>query len=156
MCIRDRSIWGDVIEWTLVVILLMFALALLAWGFRRIVRWRRVDEDGEREPIAEEVDPGLDMARLLYNLLPERFRRRRSATGLRLPDDEQDIVDVFRIYFGMLTVAEERGFRRLSNQTPNEHLSALARVFPGRIARLATDSSKHLSLIHISEPTRPY
>ena len=136
----EPSIWGDVIEWTVVVILLMFALALLAWGFRRIVRWRRVDEDGEREPIAEEVDPGLDMARLLFNLLPERFRRRRSATGLRLPDDEQDIVDVFRIYFGMLTVAEERGFRRLSNQTPNEHLSALARVFPGRIARLATDA----------------
>ena len=61
-------------------------------------------------------------------------------TGLRLPDDEQDIVDVFRIYFGMLTVAEERGFRRSSNQTPNEHLSALARVFPGRIARLATEA----------------
>ncbi|MCY4652113.1 MAG: hypothetical protein OXC95_03000, partial [Dehalococcoidia bacterium] len=85
----EPSIWGDVIEWAVVVILLMFALALLAWGFRRIVRWRRVDEDGEREPIAEEVDPGLDMARLLFNLLPERFRRRSGATGLRLPDDEQ-------------------------------------------------------------------
>ena len=136
----EPSIWGDVIEWTIIVILAMIALALLAWGFRRIVRWRRIDEDGERESIAEDVDPGLDMVRLLFNLLPERFRRRRGATGLRLPDDEQDIVDVFRIYFGMLRVAEERGFRRASNQTPNEHLSALARVFPGRIARRATDA----------------
>ncbi len=136
----EPSIWGDVIEWTVVVIIAMIALALLAWGFRRIVRWRRIDDDGERESIAEDVDPGLDMARLLFNLLPERFRRRRRMAGLRLPDDEQNIVDVFRIYFGMLNVAEERGFRRGSNQTPNEHRSALARVFPGRIARMATDA----------------
>lgn len=136
----EPSIWGDVIEWTIVAILLMVALALLAWGFRRIVRWRRIDDDGERESIAEDVDAGLDMARLLFNLLPERFRRRRRMGGLRLPDDEQDIVDVFRIYFGMLTVAETKGFRRPSNQTPNEYRSALARVFPGRIARMATEA----------------
>ena len=136
----EPSIWGDVIEWAIIAILAMIALALMAQGFRRIIRWRRIEEDGEREPITEDVDAGLDMARLLFDLLPERFRRRRGATGLRLPDDEQDIVDVFRIYFGMLTVAEERGFRRSSNQTPNEHLSALARVFPGRIASLATDA----------------
>ena len=136
----EPSMWGDMIEWTIVVILLMVALALLAWGFRRIVRWRRIDDDGERESIAEDVDPGLDMARLLFDLLPERFRRRRRTAGLRLPDDEQNIVDVFRIYFGMLSVAEERGFRRPSNHTPSEHSSALARVFPGRIARLATEA----------------
>ena len=134
----EPSIWGEVIEWTVVVILLMIALALLAWGFRRVVRWRRIDDDGERESIAEDVDPGLDMARLLFNLLPERFRRRRGAAGLRLPDDERGIVDVFRIYFGMLSVAGERGFLRPSNQTPNEYRSALARVFPDRIAGMAT------------------
>ena len=136
----EPSIWGDVIEWTIVAILALIALALLARGFRRIVRWRRIDEDGEREPIAEEVDPGLDMARLLFDLLPERFRRRRAVTGLRLPDDEQDIVDVFRIYFGMLTIAEARGFRRASNQTPREYRPSLARVFPSRIARMATEA----------------
>ena len=134
----EPSMWGDVIEWTVVVLLLIIALALLAWGFRRIVRWRRIDDDGERESIAEDVDPGLDMARLLFNLLPERFRRRRRPAGMRLPDDERDIVDVFRIYFGMLRVAGERGFLRPSNQTPNEYRSALARVFPGRIAGMAT------------------
>ena len=134
----EPSIWGDVIEWTIVALLAMIALALLAWGFRRITRWRRIDDDGERESIAEDVDAGLDMARLLFGLLPERFRRRRSRAGLRLPEDERDIVDVFRIYFGMLSVAEEKGFRRPSNQTPNEYRSALARVFPERIARMAT------------------
>ncbi len=134
----EPSIWGDVIEWTIVALLAIAALALLAWGFRRITRWRRVDDDGERESIAEDVDPGLDLARLLFGLLPERFRRRRGATGLRLPEDERDIVDVFRIYFGMLSVAEEKGFRRSGNQTPNEHRPALARVFPARIASMAT------------------
>ena len=136
----EPSIWGDVIEWTIVALLAMIALALLAWGFRRIVRWRRVDDDGERESIAEDVDPGLDMARLLFDLLPERFRRRRGATGLRLPDDERDIVDVFRIYFGMMSVAAEKGFRRPNNQTPNEYRSALGRVFPARIAGMATEA----------------
>ena len=136
----EPSIWGDVIEWTLVALLGMVALALLAWGFRRIMRWRRIEDDGERESVAEDVDPGLDMARLLFNLLPERFRRRRRASGLRLPDDEPDIVDVFRIYFGMLGVAETKGFHRPGNQTPNEYLSALSRVFPARIAQMATDA----------------
>ena len=136
----EPSIWGDVIEWTVVALLAVVALALLAWGFRRITRWRRIDDAGEREAIAEDVDPGLDMARLLFNLLPERFRRRRRSAGLRLPNDERDIVDVFRIYFGMLALAEEKGFRRANYQTPGEYIPALSRVFPGRIARMATDA----------------
>ncbi len=136
----EPSIWGNVIEWAAIAILVMVALAFIAWGFRRIVRWRRIEEEGEREAIAEDVDPGLDMARLLFGLLPERFRRRRRAAGLRLPNDEQAIVDVFRIYFGMLRVAEEKGFRRASHQTPSEYRPALARVFPERIARAATEA----------------
>ena len=136
----EPSIWGNLIEWAAIAILVLVALAFMAWGFRRIARWRRMEGEGEREAIAEDVDPGLDMARLLYNLIPERFRRRRRAEGLRLPNDEQDIVDVFRIYFGMLRVSEEKGFRRANYQTPNEHRPALARVFPERIARMATDA----------------
>ncbi len=136
----EPSIWGDVIEWTIVAILVLIALWFMAQGFRRIVRWRRIEEDGEREPIMDDIDPGVDMARLLFNLLPERFRRRRGETGLRLPDDERDIVDVFRIYFGMLNIAEARGFRRGGSQTPSEYRPMLDRVFPNRIARMATDA----------------
>ena len=136
----EPSIWGDVIEWTIVAILAIAALWLMAQGFRRIMRWRRVDENAEREPVMDDVDPGLDMARLLFNLLPERFRRRKGEAGLRLPDDEQDIVDVFRIYFGMLNIAETQGFRRAGNQTPSEYRSTLDRVFPRRLVQMATDA----------------
>ena len=80
----------------------------------------------------------MDLARLLFGLLPDRFRRRRSDRRLRLPDDEQNIVDVFRIYFGMLNIAESRGQPRLEFQTPGEYRAALRRVLPDRLVDMAT------------------
>ena len=136
----EPSVWVQVMEWGVVIILAALALAVLARAFRRSSRWRRIEREGEREGLSEDFDPAMDMARLLFNLLPNRLRRRRGEEGLRLPDDEPGIVDVFRIYFGMLNLAESRGFARRSYQTPDEFRSRLERIFPSRIAEMATEA----------------
>lgn len=134
----EPSLWLQILAGIAIALVVAGILLVLARAFRRNVRWRRVDEEGERESLYGDFDPTTDLARLLFGLLPDRFRRRKVDSHLRLPDDEQNIVDVFRIYFGMLTVAESRGERRPSSQTPGEHRSALRRVFPDRLVDMAT------------------
>ena len=136
----EPSVWLQILAGVVIALVVAGILLVLARAFRRNVRWRRVDEEGERESLYEDFDPTMDLARLLWGLLPERFRRRRVDTNLRLPDDEQNIVDVFRIYFGMLTVAESRGEHRLESDTPSEHRTKLGRVFPERLAEMATSA----------------
>ena len=136
----EPSVWLQVLQWSLVAVIVLIALVILARAFRRRLRWRREDLDGERESFADQVDPAMDMARLLYNLLPERFRRRKDDPGLRLPDDDPNIVDVFRVYFGMLQTADSRGISRTTDQTPTEYQSTLERVFPQGLVRVVTDA----------------
>jgi hypothetical protein len=126
------------IEWTLLAVVVLAALYFLARAFRRRVRRYGNDREGMRESLSEEVDPAYDLARLLFNLLPDRLRKRRTEHRLRLPDDDSDIVDVFRVYFGMLTLAEDRGRPRLRSQTPTEYQSSLETVFPGSVVRRVT------------------
>ena len=122
-----------------IALLVAGLLLILAWAFRRNTRWRRVgDDDEDRESLSGEFDPTMDLARLLFGLLPNRFRRRKAETRLRLPDDERNIVDVFRIYFGMLNIAASRGQPRLDFQTPGEYRTALRRVLPDRLVDMAT------------------
>ena len=132
------SIWADVLEWTIITIIVLIVLLILSRAFRRTLRWRGTDADGARESLVEDADPALDMARLLFDLLPERFRRRKVDDRLRLPEDEQNIVDVFRVYFGMLDYAEERGLLRKGEQTPSEFQSSLEEVLPQRLVSMAT------------------
>ena len=91
-----------------------------------------------RESLSEDTDPANDLARLLFNLLPDRFRRKRIGYRLRLPDDDSGIVDVFRIYFGMLMLAEDRGRPRPRSQTPIEYQSSLEGMFPRNLVRNVT------------------
>ena len=136
----EPSMWLQILAGIVIALVVAGILVILARAFRRNLRWRRVDEEGERESLYGEFDPTMDLARLLFGLLPDRFRRRRTDTSLRLPDDDQNIVDVFRIYFGMLTLAESRGEHRRVSDTPGEHRSALLRVFPERLVDMATSA----------------
>ena len=135
-----QSMIVQVIEWTLLVVVVLAVLYILSRAFRRRIRSLRLDEDGMRESLSDDVDPAVDLARLLFNLVPERFRKKTTKYRLRLPDDESEIVDVFRVYFGMLTVAEDQGRLRPVHQTPTEYQSSLESVFPRNVVRKATDA----------------
>ena len=135
---QGPSLVLQVIEWTLLAIIIAVILFFLAKAFRRRVRWRRVDEEGTPESITDDVDPAYDMARLLFNLIPKRFRIGKTERSFTLPDDEADIVEVFRIYFGLLTLAEERGYPRPTSETPTEYQKTLEMVFPAELVRSVT------------------
>ena len=128
------------LEWTLVAILVIVVLFFLARVFRRRIRWRRLlpGDEGVRESVAEDADPASDLARLLLSAIPERFRRSRSRRAFSLPDDEAGIVGVFRIYFSMLKLADERGFPRPPSATPGEYERTLETVFPAKLVHMVT------------------
>ena len=135
----EPSIWLQILAGIAIALLVGAILLVLARAFRRSARWLRIgDESEERESLDGEFDPTMDLARLLFGLLPNRFRRRKRDRRLRLPDDERNIVDVFRIYFGMLSIAASRGQPRLDFQTPGEYRTALRRVMPDRLVDMAT------------------
>ena len=134
------SLFGLLLEWTALGVLILVVLFVLAKAFRRGGRWLAVKQVGERESLTEGVDPFFDMARLLYGLVPDRFKREKGQDELKLPEDESGVVDVFRIYFGLLKLAKERGFPRSPNETPREYQQTLEKVFPQELVSLATSA----------------
>ena len=135
---NDPSIWMDILGWAALGAVAVVLLVFLAAAFRRRIRWRRVDREGERETLSEDVDPTLDIARLLMGLIPDRLRRRKTKRGLRLPDGERGVVEAFRLYFEMLSAAASKGMPRAENETPTEYQATLAKAFPRTLVRAAT------------------
>lgn len=133
-----QSMIVQVIEWSVLAVVVLVVLYVLSRAFRRRIRWLRIDQEGARESLSEDVDPAVDLARLLLNLVPDRFRKRKAEYRLQLPDDESEIVDVFRVYFGMLMLAEDRGRHRRASQTPTEYQTSLERVFPRNVVQQVT------------------
>ena len=134
----DAPGYMAIVGWVILALIVVVALLLLARAFRRRKRWRVVESNIERESIRDAADIGRDLAQLLFNLLPDRFKRRRGTPQFRLPEGEPDVVDVFRIYFGLLVMAEERGFIRPPAQTPTEYQHTLEEVFPKTLVRSVT------------------
>ncbi len=128
----------QILQWSIVAAIIIGALLLLALAFKRRARSRSEASDGHRESLIEDADVAYDFANLLFNMLPSRFRRRRANRALRVPSDDPNITDVFRIYFGMLMLAEERGNPRQSSETPAEFQVTLERILPQGLVRAAT------------------
>ena len=128
----------QVVQWAALAVLVLLLLFLLARAFRRPVRWLRDRSEATRDTVAEDVDPAYDMAQLLFNLIPRRLTHRSRLRHLRLPDDEAGVVDVFRLYFGMLLLAENKGYRRGPSQTAGEYQRTLEEVFPANVVRAIT------------------
>ena len=128
----------EIIGWGILAVVVVAALIVLARAFRRRKRWRLVQPEVLRESLRDDVDVWQDLAQLLLNLLPDRFKRRGQTGHFKLPDGDPDIVDVFRIYFGLLVMAEERGFARPPTETPAEYQSTLEELFPRALVRSVT------------------
>ena len=128
----------QILQWSIVAAIIIGVLMMMALAFKRRARSRGEAADGQRESLIEDADVAYDFANLLFNMLPSRFRRRRVSRALNIPSDDPNIADVFRIYFGMLMLAEERGNARQSSETPAEFQATLERILPQRLARAAT------------------
>ncbi len=136
----DRSyLIFDILEYTVVALLVLLVAFLLVRAFRRRMRTRTLYEAGDRESISAGRSPAYDAANLLYGLLPDWLRRRR-ASGYRLPDGPTGIVDVFRLYYRMLDIAGRKGVRREPHETPEELRGRLASVLPARLVTQVTSA----------------
>ena len=128
----------QILQWSIVAAIIAGTLLVMALAFRRRYRRRNEVVDGQRESLIEGADVPYDFANLLFGMLPSRFRRRNPERALRLPSDNPDITDVFRIYFGLLTLAEQRGEARHHSETPAEYQPTLEGLFPRALVRSAT------------------
>lgn len=128
----------QILQWSIVAAIIAGALLLMALAFKRRFRHRSEAADGQRESLIEDADVPYDFANLLFNMLPSRFRRRAVSRPLHVPSDDPNITDVFRIYFGMLMLAERRDHPRHFSETPNEFQQTLERILPQRLVRMAT------------------
>ena len=133
-----KSLFVEVMGPVILAVIVLISLYLLSKAFRRWVRVRLVQAEGTRDSVMEDADPTYDMARLLFNLIPKRFKRAKRPQGLKLPEDEADVVEVFRVYFRLLTLAEDRGHPRPPHQTPDEYQGVLEQIFPRDLVRGAT------------------
>jgi hypothetical protein len=134
----DAPAYLAIIGWVILGLIVVAALLFLARAYRRRRRWRQEETSIVRESVREGADVGHDLAQLLFNLLPDRFKRRGRTGDFKLPDGDPDIVDVFRIYFGLLVMADERGFPRPATQTPAEYQDTLEELFPSTLVRSIT------------------
>lgn len=128
----------QILQWSIVAAIIVGVLVVMALAFKRRLRSRSKVVDGQRESLLEGADVTYDFANLLFNMLPSRFRRRSESQTLRVPSDDPNIADVFRIYFGMLVLAEQRGNPRHWSETPLEFQQTLERILPQGLARAAT------------------
>ena len=135
---QDPSPLAQALEWALVAILVLALLYLPIRVFRRRPLWRRRPSGGTRESVVEGADPAYDMAKLLFGLMPRRFRRAKRRHALLPPDDDPGVVEVFKIYFGLLSLAEKKGFPRRPAETPTEYRRMLERILPPNLAGAVT------------------
>lgn len=139
----------QVLAWVVLGLIVVIALIILARAFQRRYKWRKKEDEAIHESVGEDADPLKDLGNLLFNLIPSRLRRKSTQKRLLLPDDEVNVVDVFRIYFGMLMIAQEKGFPRPSSETPYEYQRTLEQAFTPAIVRPATHAFVRACYGHI-------
>ena len=140
------------IEWTVVAVFVLVVLFFVARAFRRRMVRLEEEDEGLRESLSEEADAAADLVHLLYSLLPDRFKRKSGKPALRIPEGDADVAEVFRIYFGLLVLAEKGGFQRPSWQTPKEYQHTLERVFPRDVVHRVTAAFNRACYGHRAPP----
>ena len=133
-----QNIW--IVQLVAAVLLSAAAIALLYLAARAVRSRTAGRSTGNRESVRGEADVVFDSARLLAGLLPDWLLRRRKRRAFKLPDGPPGVVDVLKLYYQLLTMAEERGITRGPHQTAGQFQNALAQAFPQDLVRAITDA----------------
>ena len=129
----------QIIEWALVAVIVAIVLLLLGKAFRRVLRGRDRQTEGQRDSVAQDANPVGDVAKLALRLVPDVLKRPQRK-GYRVPDGPPGIVEAFRLYYDMLDTAEEHGITRRKYDTPTEFQGRLEGTFPADVVRPSTES----------------
>lgn len=107
---------------------------------RRIAKRLRRDEDPERESLLDEISFASDIGDLFADLVSnvKDLFKRGARKVFRLPDGPPGVVEALRLYYQMLTTAEQNDVARPDHATPTEFRSDLRRVFANDLVDPAT------------------
>ena len=131
----------EVVTALFVGIVVIAVLVLLAVLFAQMFKGgRRRSTQGTRESVSEDSNPLSDMARLLFGLMPKWLRKGQRKPKHRLPDGPSGVVDVLRIYYRMLALAEKKGVQRRPHETATEFQKSLEAMFPRDLVRMLTEA----------------
>ncbi len=121
-----------VLVWPIGFILLLLVLWILIRSFQRIRSRQEEETDSDRESIRGDADARADLAELLGRLIPGFLKRGGGEeAGLRFPEGEPGITEVFQLYFRYLSAGLRRGATLESHMTPAELAGRLEAALPG-------------------------
>lgn len=129
----------QIIELALVAFIVAIVVFALASAFRRLRRGRERPTDGQRDSLAQDATPAADVAKLALRLVPDVLKR-PPEKGYQVPDGPPGIVEAFRLYYEMLSSAEEHGIKRRKHDTPSEFQARLEGTFPIDVVGPSTES----------------
>lgn len=130
------------ISYALVAAAIILVAIFLYIVTRRIARRLRRDEDPERESLLDEISFASDIGDLFADLVSNvaDLFKRGARKVFRLPDGPPGVVEMLRLYYQMLTTAEQNDVARPDHATPTEFRSDLRRVFANDLVDPATDA----------------
>jgi hypothetical protein len=122
----------EVLVWPVGFILLLFVFWILMKSFQRIRSRHKEEPDADRESIRGDADTRADLAELFGRLIPGFLKRDGGEeAGLRFPEGEPGITEVFQLYFRCLSAGMRRGATLESHMTPAELAGTLGAALPG-------------------------
>ncbi len=122
----------EVLVWPIGFILLLVVLWILIKSFQRIRSEQEEEPDADRESIRGDADARADLADLFGRLIPGFLKRGGGKeAGLRFPEGEPGISEVFQLYFRYLGAGMRRGATLESHLTPAELSGRLQAALPG-------------------------
>ena len=128
----------QIAEWVLIITVSLFLGYIIYRLLRHVLSRDPRSTIGIRESLKDEANFVSDLGRLLSSLVPGKGKGRKPKQGFTLPDAQSGIVDVLRLYYRMLSAAENLGYRRRRHQTPTEFQPVLESLFPSQLVQSAT------------------
>ena len=113
---------------------------LIVKTLQRLLVTGRRGTRGDPDSIKDDASVMSDLAKLLLGLRPNWLKGRRRKAGLWVPDGPPGIVNVLRVYYDLLSKAENRGFTRHLFKTPIELQPDLEQLLPQRLVRVVTSA----------------
>ena len=128
--------YGLVVATIVVVSIFLYVL------MRKLAKKLKRDDEPDRESLLDEMNFASDIGDLFSDLL-SNVRDLLKGAGrkvFRLPAGPPGVVEALRLYYQMLTTAEQNEVARPDHYTPSEFRGDLRRVFPNELVEPATDA----------------
>ena len=129
--------YGLVIATIVVVSIFLYVIAS-----KIAKKLKKDDDDADRESLFDEMNFASDIGDLFSDFM-SNVRDLFKGAGrrvFRLPEGPPGVVEALRLYYQMLTTAEQNEVPRPDHYTPNEFRRDLRRVFPNELVEPATEA----------------